>query len=51
MNSNNGQSSMPGAGLVGKIVFPILALIALYYLYKFLFTSSDLEGKDRKSVV
>lgn len=45
MNSSNAQTSMPGAGLVGKIVFPILALVVLYYIYKFLFTSSDLQGK------
>lgn len=28
-----------------KVVFVILALVALYYLYQFLFSSSNLEGK------
>lgn len=36
---NNGGSGMPV-----KIIFIILALVALYYLYQFLFTSSGLEG-------
>jgi hypothetical protein len=38
-------SSLPGGGLVGKVVFVILALVALYYLYQFLFGPTGLEGK------
>jgi hypothetical protein len=40
------EQRLPGAGLVGTIVFPILALVALYYLYKWLFGPSGLEGKQ-----
>jgi hypothetical protein len=35
-----GQISM-----ISKLVFPVLALVALYYLYKFLFSASGFEGK------
>lgn len=38
------QQKLPGGGLVGQIVFAILALVALYYLYQFLFAPSGLEG-------
>jgi hypothetical protein len=30
---------------ISKVVFPILALVALYYLYKFLFSSTEFKGK------
>jgi hypothetical protein len=43
---NSVEQRLPGAGLVGTIVFPILALVALYYLYKWLFGPSGLEGKQ-----
>ena len=35
-----GQVSM-----ISKLVFPVLALVALYYLYKFLFSANGMEGK------
>jgi hypothetical protein len=39
------QSMMPeGSGLVMKLVFFILALVALYYLYQFLFGPSGMVG-------
>ncbi len=38
------QNRLPGGGLVGQLVFAILALVALYYLYQFLFGPSGLEG-------
>jgi hypothetical protein len=38
------ESKLPGAGLIWKITFPILILIALYYLYQFLFGANGLEG-------
>ena len=36
---------LPG-GVLGTVVFVIFALVALYYLYHFLFTSSGLDRKD-----
>lgn len=39
------QNRLPGGGLIGQLVFVILALVALYYLYQFLFGPSGLEGK------
>jgi hypothetical protein len=46
------EAALPGAGVLGKILFPILALIALYYLYQFLFGPSDLKGETViKSIV
>jgi hypothetical protein len=39
------EQRIPGAGIVVKVIFTILALVALYYLYKFLFTSNGLEGR------
>jgi hypothetical protein len=39
------EQRLPGVGIVVKVIFTILALVALYYLYKFLFTSSGLEGR------
>lgn len=38
------QDRLPGGGFVGQLVFAILALVALYYLYQFLFGQSGLEG-------
>jgi hypothetical protein len=40
------ETALPGVGMIGKILFPILAIVALYYLYQFLFGPSDLMGKD-----
>jgi hypothetical protein len=34
-----------GGGLIGQVLFAILALVALYYLYQWLFSSGGLEGK------
>lgn len=42
---NTIEQTIPGAQIIGKIVFPILALVALYYLYQFLFGTTGLEGK------
>lgn len=39
------MDSLPGGGAVGKVIFVILALVALYYLYQFLFGPTGLEGK------
>lgn len=39
------ETMLPGSGLIGKIVFFILAMVALYYLYQFLFGSNGLEGQ------
>jgi hypothetical protein len=39
------ESYLPGSGIIGKIVFIILALVALYYLYQFLFGPNGLEGQ------
>ena len=36
---------MDSGGVLGKVVFVILALVALYYLYQYLFGPSGLEGK------
>ena len=38
------QNKLPGGGLIGQLIFTILALVALYYLYQFLFGPSGLEG-------
>ncbi len=38
-------NSLPGGGMVGKVIFVVLALVALYYLYQFLFGPTGLEGK------
>jgi hypothetical protein len=38
------ESKLPGASLIWKITFPILILLALYYLYQFLFGANGLEG-------
>jgi hypothetical protein len=43
---NSVEQRLPGAGMVGSIVFPILALVVLYYMYKWLFGSNGLEGKQ-----
>jgi hypothetical protein len=43
---NSVEQRLPGAGMVGTIVFPILALVVLYYLYRWLFGPSGLEGKQ-----
>lgn len=40
------ESVLPGSGIIGKIVFIVLALVALYYLYQFLFGPNGLEGKQ-----
>lgn len=41
------QSMMPeGSGLVSKLIFFILALVALYYLYQFLFSPSGMVGTN-----
>jgi hypothetical protein len=45
------QERLPGVGIIVKIVFVILALVALYYTYKFLFSSSGLEGRTLISSV
>lgn len=43
---NAGQNTLlPGGGAVSKVVFTILVLVALYYLYGFLFSPAGLEGK------
>lgn len=34
-----------GGGLIGQLLFAILALVALYYLYQWLFGAGGLEGK------
>jgi hypothetical protein len=43
---NSISQSVPGSGVFGKIVFTILALVALYYLYQYLFGPNGLEGKQ-----
>ena len=43
---NAGSSMLPGGSTIGKIVFTILVLVALYYLYGFLFSPAGLEGKS-----
>jgi hypothetical protein len=43
MNSNSGSGSRFGS--VGGIIFAILALVALYYLYQYLYGNNGLEGK------
>jgi hypothetical protein len=41
------QSMMPeGSGFISKIVFFVLALLALYYLYQFLFSPSGMVGTN-----
>lgn len=39
------EERLPGVGIVVKIIFTILALVALYYLYKYLFSSNGLDGR------
>ena len=39
-------NSIPGGGIIGKLIFAILAFVALYYLYQFLFGATGLEGKQ-----
>jgi hypothetical protein len=39
------NSRFPGAGILLKIVVLILLIVALYYLYDFLFGTGDLESK------
>lgn len=43
MNSNSGSGSRFGS--LGGILFAILALVALYYLYQYLYGSNGMEGK------
>jgi hypothetical protein len=43
MNSNSGSGSQVGS--LGGIVFAILVLVALYYLYQYLYGNNGLEGK------
>lgn len=43
---NSVEQRLPSAGLIGTFVFPILALVALYYLYKWLFGPNGMEGKQ-----
>jgi hypothetical protein len=38
--------SIPGGGMLGKVIFVVLALVALYYLYQYLFSAGDLQGKQ-----
>jgi len=38
--------SIPGGGMLGKVIFLVLAFVALYYLYQYLFGSNGLEGKQ-----
>lgn len=40
------ETVLPGGGVLGKALFAILALVALYYLYQFLFGPTGLEGKE-----
>ena len=42
---SNSVGTGPSSSTPVKIVFVILALVALYYLYKFLYSASGLEGK------
>lgn len=42
---NNSGSSQSNFGTLGGVVFAILALVALYYLYQYVFGSSGMEGK------
>lgn len=42
---NNSTSSQSNFGTLGGVVFAILALVALYYLYQYVFGSSGMEGK------
>lgn len=44
MNATGSSNGSP-LGSIGGLIFAILALVALYYLYQFLFTSSELVGK------
>jgi len=39
------NSGIPGVGILVRIIFVILVLVALYYLYNYLFSSAGLEGK------
>jgi hypothetical protein len=38
-------------GIIGKLIFTILALVALYYLYQYLFSSNGLEGKSALNTI
>ena len=46
MNAAGQTVLLPGLGVVMRVVFTILVLIALYYLYGFLFSPAGLEGKS-----
>jgi hypothetical protein len=46
---NTTQDTFSPVGILSKIVFPILVLVALYYLYRFLFSSSGLDGRSMLS--
>lgn len=37
---------LPGASGLAKVIFVVLSIVALYYLYRFLFGTSGLEGKE-----
>lgn len=39
------NSSIPGLGAAIRVVFTILVLVALYYLYEYLFSPVGMEGK------
>lgn len=39
------MDSVSGGSMVAKVVFVIVMLVALYYLYQFLFSTQGLEGK------
>jgi hypothetical protein len=45
------QERLPGVGIIVKIIFVILALVVLYYTYRFFFTANGLEGKTLISSV
>ena len=45
MNAAQNSSGIPGLGVVIRIVFTILVLVALYYLYNYLFSPVGMEGK------
>lgn len=39
------QERLPGVGIIVKIIFVILALVLLYYTYRFFFSATGLEGR------
>jgi hypothetical protein len=45
MNAEANTSVLSQSKTIAQILLPILMLVALYYLYKFLFSSNDMEGK------